>query len=754
MTGMFRVCAVVVSVALLAAAVVSVPERAEALSASEFDPGYIISDEQFYASGAMSQDEIQRFLDAQIGTCQNSLCLNVLRVDTPTTTLNFGTCATYAGEVGESAARIIYKVQQACVISAKVILTTLQKEQGLVTSKAPTSTVLRKAMGQGCPDTAQCDSAFYGFFIQVLSGARQLAWYGNPNGSHTSIKVGQYNAVRFSPNPDCGSSSVFINNRATAALYYYTPYQPNAAALANLGGIGDACSAYGNRNFWVYYNNWFGASSDSAGTVAIQQVYAAQGGASGPLGGVASVIMEIADNGGGLGQAFVNGSIYWTGRSGARVVTGSMRTYYFAQGGAGGSLAWPTSEAGAISQNGGGSGQAFQRGSVYSSPTTGTQRVMDPIRGAYFRFNGAAGLLGWPTSEPLTVSENRGGTGQAFQGGSVFSSAHGAWATWGEIRDRYFSLGGAAGTLSWPASGIAAIPQHGGGTGQAFAAGSIFSSSRGTWAVAGQIRDHYFTLGGAAGSLGWPTNAAVCGQSDGSCTQAFQYGSIIWSPSAGVRVGSPEMEAAYATLGGTAGAFGSVTSGLLPISQNGSGLGQTYQGGSIYWKASTGAYGVSGPIRARYFSGGGAAGALGWPTAAGVCGQTDGECSQKFERGMIVWSLAAGASLGLESIENLYATLGGATGELGDRASGLISISQNGGGTGQVFEAGSIYSSAAGTWAVTGEIRGLYFAWQGAAGALGWPSAAPVCGLADGGCTQAFQHGTIVWSPTAGASVQ
>ena len=42
-----------------------------------------------------------------------------------------------------------------------------------------------------------------------------------------------------------------IENRATAALYYYTPFTPNAAALANLGGTGDACLSYGNRNFWL-----------------------------------------------------------------------------------------------------------------------------------------------------------------------------------------------------------------------------------------------------------------------------------------------------------------------------------------------------------------------------------------------------------------------------------------------------------------------------------------------------------------------
>ncbi|SEN95146.1 hypothetical protein [Cryobacterium luteum] len=252
---------------LIAVFLVSPAERAEALSGIDFDPGYMISDENFYTADAMTQGEIQDFLDAKIGTCQNSLCLNVLRIDTTTTTLSFGTCATYQGEANELASRMIYKVQQACAISAKVLLVTLQKEQGLVTSKAPTEAVLRKALGQGCPDTAQCDSAYYGFFMQVYSAARQFAWYGNPEGSHTSIKVGQSNAVRFHPSAACGSSAVVIRNRATAALYYYTPYQPNAAALANLGGTGDSCSSYGNRNFWVYYTDWFG--SPNSGEVPI-----------------------------------------------------------------------------------------------------------------------------------------------------------------------------------------------------------------------------------------------------------------------------------------------------------------------------------------------------------------------------------------------------------------------------------------------------------------------------------------------------
>ncbi|MCA9330031.1 hypothetical protein KDA11_05255, partial [Candidatus Saccharibacteria bacterium] len=37
--------------------------------------------------------------------------------------------------------------------------------------------------------------------------------------------------------------------------------QPNSAALNNLRGTGNSCSAYGNRNFWRLYNDWFGSTN-------------------------------------------------------------------------------------------------------------------------------------------------------------------------------------------------------------------------------------------------------------------------------------------------------------------------------------------------------------------------------------------------------------------------------------------------------------------------------------------------------------
>lgn len=237
-------------------------ESTQSATVTSFTAGNIISDFNFFNSWAMTESEIQSFLQAKVGTCLNSYCLAALRVDTSNLTLSFGTCEPYPGAPAESAARIIYKVQRLCGLSAKVILTTLQKEQGLITDPDPTSGQLRAAMGMACPDTAPCDSAYSGFFSQVYAGARQLTWYTNPESSFYQsgrYAVGQYRPIAYNPDPACGSSDVYISDIATAALYHYTPYQPNANALAaGWNASSDPCASYGNRNFWNFYNLWFG----------------------------------------------------------------------------------------------------------------------------------------------------------------------------------------------------------------------------------------------------------------------------------------------------------------------------------------------------------------------------------------------------------------------------------------------------------------------------------------------------------------
>lgn len=161
-----------------------------------------------------------------------------------------------------TAAQIIYRVAHACHINAKVLIVTLEKEEGLVTDNWPWSTQYRIAMGFACPDTSGCDSTYYGFFNQIYYGARQFQIYAKRPDLFNYV-AHQNNKIYYNPNSSCGYKIVNITNQATAGLYNYTPYVPNAAALSNLGGSGDSCSSYGNRNFWVYFNDWFGNPTPS-----------------------------------------------------------------------------------------------------------------------------------------------------------------------------------------------------------------------------------------------------------------------------------------------------------------------------------------------------------------------------------------------------------------------------------------------------------------------------------------------------------
>ncbi|MGN7799191.1 cell wall-binding repeat-containing protein [Leifsonia sp. 22587] len=255
---------VVAAVVALLTGAIAVPAPAQAVSGSAFDPGYIISDYNFYNGQALSAAAVQSFLQSRVPTCRSGYtCLKDYRENT-TSRAGDPMCAPYAGAAGESAATIIYRVGVACGISQRVLLILLEKEQSLVTDTWPTQGQYMKATGYACPDTSACNTKYYGFYNQVYMAAWQYKRYGNPPGtsnSFTWFPIGAVSAIRLHTTASCGSRNVLIKNAATAALYYYTPYQPNEAAMANLYGMGDACSSYGNRNFWRLYNDWFGPST-------------------------------------------------------------------------------------------------------------------------------------------------------------------------------------------------------------------------------------------------------------------------------------------------------------------------------------------------------------------------------------------------------------------------------------------------------------------------------------------------------------
>ncbi|MDB5165274.1 MAG: hypothetical protein JWM00_164 [Candidatus Saccharibacteria bacterium] len=235
-----------------------------------FNAGRIIDDSVFTNANSMDAGQIQAFLNSKVPTCETWHAAGYGQ-NPPFI------CLKDYNENGRSAAQIIYDTAQQYQINPQVLIVLLQKEQGLVTDTWPLNTQYRTATGYGCPDTAPCDSQYYGLTNQLKwSGTMFRAIMNNSSSWYTPYILGN-NTVYFNPGPYdnannryfgrfgdrrdieyCGSTTVNIQNRATQALYNYTPYQPNQASLDAGYGSAGTCGAYGNRNFYQYFKDWFG----------------------------------------------------------------------------------------------------------------------------------------------------------------------------------------------------------------------------------------------------------------------------------------------------------------------------------------------------------------------------------------------------------------------------------------------------------------------------------------------------------------
>ncbi len=245
-------------------------QPSSAASLSNFKAGNIISDAVMSNYNTMSVADIQNFLDSK-NKCNNRDYNLYLQYKSAHPTINWhwedGHFVCLAeerfgdGEVigsGMTAAEIIYDAAQKSHINPQVLLVLLQKESSLITDKVPNDFDYRKATGYGCPDTAACDSKYYGFKNQIYRAAELFRYVLDHNSVY--YPAGRTVYVGYHPSSSCGGTQVYIENRATAALYQYTPYQPNSAALNAGYGTGNACSAYGNRNFYLYFSDWFGST--------------------------------------------------------------------------------------------------------------------------------------------------------------------------------------------------------------------------------------------------------------------------------------------------------------------------------------------------------------------------------------------------------------------------------------------------------------------------------------------------------------
>jgi uncharacterized protein with LGFP repeats len=356
----------------------------------------------------------------------------------------------------------------------------------------------------------------------------------------------------------------------------------------------------------------------------IRSAWWRSGGSSGPLGFPTSGLLSVP---GGTAQAFSGGSVYWSPSTGAHALPYRVLPAWWTVGGTSGSFGFPVTDVLAIP---GGSAVAFQGGSIYDSPATGPRTISGAIRSAWWATGGAGGPLGYPTSGLLSTS---GGTAQAFSGGMVYSSAGGGTrAVPMSFRNPWWATGGEGGPMGFPVSDVLNVP---GGTAQAFAAGSVYAAAgQPGHAVYGPTRNTWWGYGGVSGALGYPTESTkvsgsrtwtkfaggilattstgvlVVGDSfmhavdrvgglaavglpvaaegvvPGGRAQAFDRASVYWSPSTGAHVVSGPLRSAWWASGGVSGPYGYPTGDVVQIAPGEQSL--DFATGTLYWSSTTG----------------------------------------------------------------------------------------------------------------------------------------------------------------------
>ncbi|MCL2094885.1 dockerin type I repeat-containing protein [Candidatus Saccharibacteria bacterium] len=296
-----------------------------------FNPNFIISDDMFFTSGTMTVAEIQDFLNRQGANCTGDFCLRTLRLDVPDRPADEFCPRPFVGG-NLSAAEILYRTSEACNVNVQVLLVVMQKERSLVAHRNPTATDLRMAMGYGCPDFLPCNGEFANFASQIYFGSRQFQLYRlSPGWQWRRNQIGVPSTWSHSPRAGCGSQTITIANQATLGLYIYTPYVPNANAIAGVSHAVDPCAdGNGQVLFWVIFNNWFGSPLSNEGTIAIQARENAVGlSALGARSGSITCTAGSSE----CSQSYQNGVILWKRWLGAWEIINEHHQVFLSSGG-------------------------------------------------------------------------------------------------------------------------------------------------------------------------------------------------------------------------------------------------------------------------------------------------------------------------------------------------------------------------------------------------------------------------------------
>jgi hypothetical protein len=187
---------------------------------SAFDKNRLVPDEAFYDVGAMTAAEVQTFFE-----------------QTPYELRSF--LADHRLADGRTVSAALHATAVSRGISPIILLVTLQKEAGLISRKSPPSRHrVDFAFGCGCP-TSTCSERWRGLDKQLECAADRFAEYTADMVADGATISGWGPGITRRTND---GHSVTPSNRATAALYTYTPLV--------LRGTG------GNWLFWTVWRRY------------------------------------------------------------------------------------------------------------------------------------------------------------------------------------------------------------------------------------------------------------------------------------------------------------------------------------------------------------------------------------------------------------------------------------------------------------------------------------------------------------------
>lgn len=232
--------------AILFVSLWGISAHAQGVIDPKFNPNYIISDEDLYQYNSLSLAEIQNFLQSKGSYLANYQTLNThgtlksaAEIIYDAANNNFD-CSGITLSDSPTEAEKSLKCRHITTINPKFLLVLLQKEASLVEDPNPSQSRLDWATGYGCPDSLACNPYYKGFGKQVNSASLQFLAYMNEPQNY-SYKAGQtyvfknnYGSISNDP------VTVTPSNRATAALYNYTPHVFN-----------------GNYNFYKIWQRYF-----------------------------------------------------------------------------------------------------------------------------------------------------------------------------------------------------------------------------------------------------------------------------------------------------------------------------------------------------------------------------------------------------------------------------------------------------------------------------------------------------------------